>query len=253
MVGVTILIYPGILRINYVNMNAKEKLLRIGLPVAAVLASIGVGFAGVTSAQSATLGASTSSATNTQHMQGMWGGKGSAMRPGVFGKVTAIAGTSLTVEETNPKTSATTDYTVDALGAKVIKAAQDSAPAEASLSAIAVGDSVAIRGTVSGTSVSATEIMDGAIPFGPRGPGFGRGVKGTRGTVTSVSGNTITLTGKDGKTYTVDAGSAQIAKVSSITVGSVQVGDTLDVQGDVSGTTVTAKHIMDGITENPQQ
>ena len=114
-----------------------------------------------------------------------------------------------------------------------------------------VGDMVAVRGTVNGTSVTATEIMDGLMMHGG---GFGgRGGHGTRGTVSAVNGNTITLTSSDGQTYTVDASAAQIGKVSTITVGDVQVGDSLDVMGDVSGTNVTAKHIMDGIPQNPQQ
>lgn len=128
------------------------------------------------------------------------------------------------------------------------------APATATVGDIAVGDTIMAQGTVSGTSVTATQVMDGLMQLGgPGGPGFEHGMNGTRGTVTSVSGNTITLTGKDGQTYTVDASDAQIGKVSTITVGDVQVGDMLDVHGDVSGTNVTAKHIMDGVPQNPQQ
>ena len=74
-----------------------------------------------------------------------------------------------------------------------------------------------------------------------RGPG-----PGVAGTVVSVSGNTITLTGKDGKTYTIDATKSTIDKVSTITVGNIVAGDTLMVGGTVSGTTVTASHITDG-------
>ena len=76
---------------------------------------------------------------------------------------------------------------------------------------------------------------------------------GVMGTVTAVSGNTVTLTGKDGKTYTVDATSAEIGKMTTITIGQIAVGDTIGVQGTVSlsangqAGTVTAKHIMDGV------
>lgn len=74
-----------------------------------------------------------------------------------------------------------------------------------------------------------------------RGPG-----PGVAGTVVSVSGNTITLTGKDGKTYTIDATKSTIDKISTITVGNIAAGDTLMVGGTVSGTSVTATHITDG-------
>lgn len=82
-------------------------------------------------------------------------------------------------------------------------------------------------------------------PDGMKGD-HGRG-HGVMGTVTAVSGTTITITGKDGKTYTIDASSAQIGKIETITAGDVHVGDTLGVEGTLSGTNVTAKHIMDGI------
>lgn len=69
---------------------------------------------------------------------------------------------------------------------------------------------------------------------------------GVMGTVTAVSGNTVTLTGKDGKTYTVDAGSATITKDETVGVSDIQVGDTLVAGGSVSGTSVTASSIHDG-------
>ncbi len=227
----------------------KEKLFRIGLPVAAILASIGVGFAGITSAQTA----STTSGF-VQHMRGMWGGGKMNEMPGVFGKVTAVNSNTITVSEQKPGEAIATDYLVDATNAKMTKGTVGAAPTTITVADIAVGDMVAVRGTVSGTSVTATAIMDGLGmmrgPGGQRGSGFGHG---TAGTVTAVSGNTITLTGKDGKSYTIDASGAQIGKVTTITVGDVQVGDMLNVSGTVSGQNVTAKHIMDGNPPAPQQ
>ena len=221
----------------------KENLLRVALPVAAVVISVGAGFAGLTSAQTAT---PTSGTAQVRPMRS--GGE----RPGVFGKVTAISGNTLTVTETNPKDSTTTTYTVDASSAKVMKGSEGAAPAASSVSAIVVGDTVAIRGTVTGTSVVATEVMDGVMPhmgFGGKG-GMGMGAMGT---VTAVSGNTITITGKDGKTYTIDGSAAKVSKTSSITVGDIKVGDTIGARGTVSGTTITAKDIMDGIPQGPAQ
>ncbi len=66
--------------------------------------------------------------------------------------------------------------------------------------------------------------------------------RGVAGTVTAVSGTTITLTGKDGTTYTVNAGTATVEKIETINASAIAVGDTLMV----GGTSVTAEHIMDG-------
>lgn len=76
------------------------------------------------------------------------------------------------------------------------------------------------------------------------------------GTVSAVNGSTITLTGKDGTTYTVDASSSQISKISQVSVSDIKVGDTLGIEGTVSGSSVSAKHIMDGVPPQlqlPQQ
>ena len=72
----------------------------------------------------------------------------------------------------------------------------------------------------------------------------GHGPRGTMGTVAAISGNTITLTGKNGTTYTIDAASSAVKKVSSATLSDIAVGDTLDVSGTTSGTTVTATNIV---------
>ena len=69
--------------------------------------------------------------------------------PGVMGEVTAVNGTTVTVTGKNG-----TSYTVDASAATVQKIATGS------LSDIVVGDRIGVRGDVSGTSVTATSIMD---------------------------------------------------------------------------------------------
>jgi|GEM_PF-5911797 len=78
------------------------------------------------------------------------------------------------------------------------------------------------------------------------------GERGVMGTVSAVSGNTVTVTSKDGKTYTIDAASAKVSKVVDLTVSDIKVGDTVGVAGKVSGTSVTAVHIMDGVPPTPQ-
>jgi hypothetical protein len=69
---------------------------------------------------------------------------------------------------------------------------------------------------------------------------------GVGGTVTAVSGNTITVTGMDGKTYTIDASGAAITKDMTVGVSDIKVGDTIGAQGTVNGTSVTATNIHDG-------
>lgn len=93
-----------------------------------------------------------------------------------------------------------------------------------------------------------------------RGEGLGWGSKnriqpGVFGTVSAISGNTITVTSKfrpkrnstaTTTAYTVDASNATVTKNgSSSSVSNIAVGDIIMVQGTVSGTQVTAKTIRD--------
>ena len=94
-----------------------------------------------------------------------------SVRPGVTGTVSAISGTTLTVTSkkmergmnkagtSTPAASVT--YTVDASNATVTKNNTTS-----TLSAIAVGDTIMVQGTVSGTNVTATTIRD--LPAGTK-------------------------------------------------------------------------------------
>lgn len=91
------------------------------------------------------------------------GGMGGVER-GVHGTVTAVSGTTLTVTATNPTTSTTATYTVDASSAKVLKGDGTTKPADSTLSAVAVGDTVGIQGEVTGTNIVAKMIIDGPAP-----------------------------------------------------------------------------------------
>jgi membrane-bound inhibitor of C-type lysozyme len=204
-------------------------------------------------------------------------GPGGQHEPGIVGKVSTISGTTITLDGKKGFGKDATDiiYTVDDSNATVKKIAEgtDGKPYETTItvSDIKAGDMIMVKGTVSGTTVTATEIMSGR-------PGKGRGGKGdkghsdgqfepgVRGKVTAVSGTTITLTDKKGfkkdstgateTTYTVDAGAATIKKITegtdgkpsetTITVSDIKVGDMIMVKGTVSGTTVTATEIMTG-------
>ena len=89
-----------------------------------------------------------------------WQG-GERMTSGIFGTVSAINGTMLTVDGRNASSTATTTYSVDASSAKILKG---SATSTISVSAITVGDKVTVQGTVTGTSVVAKLIVDGLPP-----------------------------------------------------------------------------------------
>lgn len=165
--------------------------------------------------------------------------------PHVGGTIAAINGTTLTItSDANHGRGTSGTYTIDASNATVTKAG-----ATAALSSFVVGEKIWATGTISGTSVVATAISDA----GGKGPGgFGRGKgHGVMGTVTAVNGSTVTVTGKDGVSYTVNAGSATVQRMVTGALSDITVGDTIGVQGTVSGTTVTATTIMDGVPQMP--
>jgi ABC-type dipeptide/oligopeptide/nickel transport system ATPase component len=73
------------------------------------------------------------------------------------------------------------------------------------------------------------------------------------GTVSAVDGSTVTITNTDGTTYTVDATNAKVSKMVDLSVSDIKVGDQVGVMGTISGTSVTATHIMDGVPPARQQ
>jgi hypothetical protein len=162
--------------------------------------------------------------------------------PGIFGTVSAINGYVLTVTSKSFGQNATsTTYTVDATNATITKNGGAS-----SLSAIVIGDTASVQGAVNGTNVIATAVRDDAM-------GHGMNQKpNVSGTVTSVSGNTITITskmkrgGKTNATYTVDATNATITKNgANSSVSNIAVGDAVMIQGTVNGSSITATTIRD--------
>ena len=80
--------------------------------------------------------------------------------------------------------------------------------------------------------------------------GMHGGTPGIFGTVSAVDGTTLTVAGKmrTSTVYTVDASQATVMKNgTSSTVADIVPGDTVMVQGTVSGTSVTATMIRDGM------
>lgn len=101
--------------------------------------------------------------------------------------------------------------------------------------------------TTSGMATTQTHMMHS---MGPGGHGRGPGVMGT---VSAVDGSTVTITNTDGTTYTVDATNAKVSKMVDLSVSDIKVGDQVGVMGTISGTSVTATHIMDGVPPARQQ
>jgi Kazal-type serine protease inhibitor domain len=91
------------------------------------------------------------------------------VRPVAGGMVTAISGSTITLQDKDANT-----FTIDASNAKIVKIATPAGHAPTvtniDLSAIHVGDKLNIRGTLSGTSVKADQIVDKGVAGG-----FGNG------------------------------------------------------------------------------
>ena len=101
--------------------------------------------------------------------------------PAAVGKVTAVSGSSITISGMGK--GATQTYTIDASGAAITKitapAAKGDKPTTATIatSGIAVGDMIAVEGTVNGSAITATKVVDGAGFGAGMHRGFGPGKK----------------------------------------------------------------------------
>lgn len=171
----------------------------------------------------------------TSHMEGIM-----KWHEAVFGTLTAINGTTLTVTDKDGKV-----FTVDAANASVIVDGQKS-----TLSSLAVNDKVFVFGTPSSTDSTqiAAKVIGKGIKKMEQGPDKFAGLFGE---ITAISGTTLTVKGKDGIIYTVDAASAKVTvdgKVSTLT--DLAVGDKVVVKSAekiAAGTTqVTATAISKG-------
>ncbi len=107
-------------------------------------------------------------ATEAGITAGFHGGNGPAISPRIVGTVSAVNGATLIVNSVMGKmhrgiypASTTTVYTVDASSARIFKNA-----ATSSVSAIAVGDTIMVEGTISGTNVTANIIRGGIMEKG---------------------------------------------------------------------------------------
>ncbi|MBU6323748.1 MAG: hypothetical protein KGI41_03840 [Patescibacteria group bacterium] len=125
--------------------------------------------------------------------------------------------------------------------------------------ALLAGGAAAVSLIIALPVFAAEAVTNGTTPpakawqaFGGRLAGRGPGM-GVAGTVTAVNGSTITLTSRDGGTYTIDASNASFTKDAgtAITLADIKVGDTLLVGGNVVTATLTASKIHDGALPVP--
>ncbi len=214
------------------NMTKTQSIIAIPAIALTLLAGGALaGYATLASAQSEGAGSGKA-------MLGQMGKRG----PHVHGDVTAVNGTMITVADERSGTT----FSVDASSAIFKKMSEGAAPTTVTIAEIAVGDEISARGTISGTTLTATHVMEGESMGMGRGMGKGQGRHGdgVMGTVSSVNGSVITLQGRDGQTYTVNAGNTSVQKMVAGSLTDVQVGDMIGVHGTKDGTTVTATEIM---------
>ncbi len=162
--------------------------------------------------------------------EGMW-------RPwmasgGITGTVTVVNGSTITVQ-----TASNTTYTVNTSGALI----RHTTTGDTTLSS---GDRVFIQGVVSGSSVVAAVVIDAGAKSDPK-PSDEDKRMGIAGTVTAKSSSNITVLGKNGTTYTVSTVNATFWKNKHETTASsdISVGDTVLVQGTVTGSNVSGAKV----------
>ncbi len=163
------------------------------------------------------------------------------LRGATLGTITAVDGTTLTIE-----TQAGTSTKVTTTSATVVTVSSTG-----TLRDIATGDHLLVMGTASGTTVTAAQVVDrgastassasplpgGPVGGGPVGGGQGVGPGGNGGgapvlgTVSKISGTTITLTSASGTTSTIDASSATVVIERIGSVSALKTGESVVVTG----------------------
>jgi hypothetical protein len=210
-------------------------------------------------------------------------GPAGASGRGALGEVTAIDGSTLTVESGAPSGSTTT-LSVEASADTVITESVDGTVAD-----LAVGDSVIVVGVETETGVAATSLVEG----GGRGFGFEGGAPGAGGTppegevpegfdppadaqppaagevpegaesgerpesgppggftageIVSIDDTGLTVETEEGEQVQVTVSSSTTVTVSvERTLGDIAVGDSISASGETDGSVVTAETIQIG-------
>lgn len=185
--------------------------------------------------------------------------KGGEHKAGVYGSVTAVSGTTISVRDSRTNVI----YSVD-----TTKAMIDKNRVAILVSGIAIGDMVLVEGTTTGTTVMATSIHDGVLAKrnGEWNDGKNKDEKNNQalfpqgngqpiigGTVTLINGTIVTITNKSNVTYTIDISTATVNKGGKIAQKTdIMVGDTILAQGTITGTSVVATAVVDqGVVTTP--
>ena len=173
---------------------------------------------------------------------------GDMAKHGVFGTVSSISGSTLTVTDKDGKA-----VSIDASSAHFMNGPGSSSGI--SLSDIQVGDKIMAIGNVNGSNVSAKSINDQSL--------LGRVLFGGR--VTAVNGSSITInmpqkpatppvkgekpTAPTMISYTVDLSGATLSKpgktATTIAISDIKVGDQVAITGTLNGSAITAKSLSD--------
>ncbi len=213
-------------------------------------AAVALGLAvagGVAGAASSSSSANTPSSSSGTALAAQSGGTAMCgSPPAAVGTVKSVGDNTFTLT-----TSSGSTVTVDVGSSTKYVDPSVSSP---TFSNVTVGEHVAVIGTESSNTVTATSVLIGAPPaggmgggaFGAAGPG---GPPAAVGTVKSVGDNTFTLTTASGSTVTVDVGSSTKyvdPSVSSPTLSNVTVGEHVAVIGTESSDTVTATAVLIG-------
>lgn len=165
----------------------------------------------------------------------------------IAGKVTAISGTTITI--VSPKDSVS--YSVDAATAAIAAGLGNNAKAR-TIADVVVGQTIVVTGSLNGTAVTATRIaVGGTVEAKTKAKEVREEMENaTRGLVTAVSGTTVTLQEREGKTYTVNTATASIVKrgekdtETAATLADVTVGTMIAVEGTDTDATIAATKIV---------
>lgn len=193
---------------------------------------------------------------------------------GIRGTVTAVNGTTITLNAKTASTTVFTTYSIDASNSLFVKNKATSTTIN-----VSVGDFVVAQGTLVDTNMTAKVVISGVPPVGQKQSDERREDKkekkeekredkkesneknkkdvlkrmfDIRGVVTAVNGFALTVDGRGATstattTYSVDATNAKIFKDrATSTVSSIFVGDKVLVRGAVNETSVEATIIYDG-------
>jgi preprotein translocase subunit YajC len=219
----------------------------------AAAVALGLAIGGGAVASAATSGSSTSTSTPGTHAESHGGQEGRSGHDGFGGTPPAAMGTVASVGAST-FTLTTRDNTTVTVEVGSSTTYLDHDVTSPSLADIKVGTRVAVFGTDTANTVTATRVAIGGPDSGPGGgrggfgghDGFGGTPPAAMGTVASVGASTFTLTTRDNTTVTVDVSSSTTylePGVSSASLADIKVGTRVAVFGTDTSNTVTATKV----------